>query len=375
MECYKKISLILCGMLIMLQQGCVTNTLDDCPDSVRYAISFNYTLHTETSNRPLNGGYDRFYDDVDKMFVYVFDATTSKCVFVDTVKLSAPFKEDYTYPIPLNVGEYDIIAWGRGRTPGDAVKVSTAIVPSIIPGTTTIDEARLKIDENICNGQLERIFYSEMKDVKIPAFVSRVDTMPLMNITNQIRVIISDARTTKMQDDLDISIVSNDGAYSFNSRSAARDDSYGTGGYFRSGNNAPDLDGRVVGSVTYLPYKTYRTDSILIADPIISEPYTGSGNNPMFIVDLSKLRLVQDNADTYLLINFEGNPHRINLIDILQKDIIDRGGSAPRVQYQLDRQHRWQIVFRITDTFATAWIGVSEWHKVPQEGGTGNGWW
>ena len=169
MECYKKIGLLLCITILMLQ-GCVTNNLDDCPDAVRYALSFKYTLHTETSNRLIDGEYDRFYDDVDKLFIYVFDVTTKKCVYADTATILAPFTENYIYPIPLNTGKYDIITWGWGRNPGDnSLKMSTAIVPRIIPGSTNIDEARLQIEEKTCNGQLERIFYSETRNVeKLP---------------------------------------------------------------------------------------------------------------------------------------------------------------------------------------------------------------
>ena len=371
MECFKKIGLLLCISMLMLQ-GCVTNTLDDCPEAIRYALAFKYTLHTDRSNRPSG---DRFCDDVDKMFVYVFDATTSKCVFVDTLKLRGPFGEDYTYPISLNIGKYDIIAWGWGRNPGDdSLKVSTAIIPLVIPGTTTIDNARLQIEKNTINGQLEKIFYSEMRDVNIPAFISRVDTMPLMNISNLIRVVIKDAKTAKMQDEMDVSITSNDGVYFFDSRSPSRDDSYGTSGYFRSGNNAPDIDGRYE-NVTYLPYKKYRTDSILKADPIHIDGYSGSGRDSVLVLDMSLLRLVQDNQNTELVVDYNGDITKFDIIEILQT-AINRANLLPRgAQYHMDRYHRWQISISKTGTNVTVTVSVLDWHLVLVDRPIGDGFW
>ena len=358
MESYKKIGLLLCVAILALQ-SCVTNNLDDCPEAVRYAIAFEYTLHTETSDRYRNGEYDRFYDDVDKLFIYVFDVATKTCVYADTATLLAPFREDFTYSLPLETGKYDIITWGWGRNPGESsLKISTAIVPTIIPGRTTIDEARLQIEENVCKGKLERIFYSEKRNVDISAFVSRIDTLPLMNISNQIRVVISDANTASVQDEIDIYIAANDGAYFFNSVSRSTD-SYDASGFFKSGNNAPDLDGSK-GGVKYMPYKIYRTDSILIADPIyLREQYNGTGRDSMLIVEMSSLRLLQNNRNVELVIDWNGRTvGRYSLLDLLQ------AGISSRVQYNLDRYHRWQVSLEVRRTYATVHVHVMDWHYI-----------
>jgi len=356
MVSYKKIGLLLCSVLLILQ-SCVTNNLDDCPEAIRYALAFEYTLHTETSNRIVEDGFDRFYDDVDKLFVYVFDATTKRCVYADTASLLAPFENNFTYPLPLNVGKYEIIVWGWGRNPGDnALKISTAIIPAITIGTS-IDDARLQLEESICKGKLERIFYSEHRNVEIPAFVSRVDTLPLMNISNRIRIIIPDIKTAKLQDEVDISITANDGAYNFNSVSRSTD-SYDALGYFRSGTNAPDLNvGR--GNVTYLPYVTYRTDSILRADPIyLAESYNGTGRDSMLIVEISSLRLIQDNSNMEVVIKWNQRVIKFTLLELLQS------GITSRVQYNLDRYHEWQLSFEISNTYVTAHIYTMDWHIV-----------
>ena len=340
-----------------MMQSCVTNNLDDCPDSVRYAIAFEYTLHTETSNRMTKGLYDRFYDDVDKMYIYVFDAATGICVLADTALL-APFKNDFTYPLPLSTGRYDIITWGWGRNPGDhSLRMSTAVVPTVVPGTTSINDARLQLEAATISGKLERIFYSERRDLEITAFMSRIDTLPLMNISNMIRVVIPDARTAKMQDEISISITGDDGAYRFNSTSAAKAGSYDGVGYFRSGFNSPDIDA-VRGNVVYLPFRTYRTDSILLADPIYrGAPYQGTGRDSMLIVEMSSLRLVQDNPNMVLVVNWDGDLFKFSLIDLL------RTATSSSVQYDLDRYHRWEISYEVSSTYATASVSVIDWHR------------
>jgi len=356
MECYKKIGLLLCGTMMMLQ-SCVTNNLDDCPDSIRYAIAFEYTLHT--------GENDRFYDDVDKMYVYVFDAVTRVCVYADTATLLAPFVSDFVYPLPLDAGNYDIIAWGWGRNPGDrALKMSTAVIPTVVVGLTSIDDARLQLEEATCSGQLERIFYSEHRNVEVSAFVSRVDTLPLMNITNQIRIVLPDVKTAGMQDKMTISIVGNDGAYYFNSVSRSPDNGEG---YFKSGNNAPDIDGGR-GAVTYLPYVIYRTDSILLADPIyMTDPYTGTGLDSMMIVEISSLRLVQNNANMKVILNYNDGEviKELPLLELLQT------GMSGRIQTNLDTYSRWQLEHYMFNTHLTVHIYAMDWHVIYRETGMG----
>jgi hypothetical protein len=335
MEFFKKTSLYLCVLFLTVSQGCVKNDLEDCPDAIRYALAFKYTLHTDE-------GKDRFYKDVDKMFVYVFDVATGLCVYADTVTLIAPFKEDYTYPLSLNVGKYNIITWGWGRNDGDnMLKISTAVVPAIIPGETSIDEARLLLEEKICDGRLEKTFYGEIRDVNVPAFISRVDTISLMNLTNQIRIIIEDAVTAKLQDDISISIVGDNGAY-----------------YFNSSDNAPDRD-PVKGRVTYLPYKIYRTDSILVADPIYVESvYPGTGLDSMLIVEISTLRLIQNNDNMQLVIKNGNNyERRFLLLNILQ-------GLTPPIQYNLDKYYRWQLSYNILNTYSSIEVWVMNWHFI-----------
>jgi hypothetical protein len=346
MDCYKKIGLLLCGMMLLMQ-GCVTNDLDDCPDAIRYALSFDYTVHADV--------YDRFYEDVDKMVVYAFDAATGLCVYADTATLLAPFEKDFTYSLPLNVGKYDIITWGWGRNTGDlTLKRSSTIIPNIIPGKTNIQDARFLLEEKLSDGRLEKNFYGELHDVEIPAFMSRVDTLRLVNLVNKIRVVLPDVNTAELQDKVEIYIKGDNGAYLFGGTPIVNPDKGVT--YY-----APNID-PARGSVTTLPYTIYRTDSILIADPIYrTEPYTGKGvgKDSLMVAEFSILRLVQNNENMKLVIK-KNNNHSVELplLDILQS------GFAANVQYNLDKYDRWQLFFSAAESYVTVHIYVMDWHYI-----------
>jgi hypothetical protein len=334
MDCYKKTGLLLCINFVLMMQGCVGSGLDECPDAIRYSLAFKYTLHTDD--------YDRFNDDVDKMFVYVFDVATDVCVYMDTTTMLAPFDEDYTCSLPLNVGTYNIITWGWGRNVGDlSLKRNTAVIPEIVPGETDINDARLLLEERISDGRLEKTFYGELRNVEVPAFISRVDTVSLLNLTNQIRIVISDAKTAAEQDDLSLSIAGDNGAYFFNSTA-----------------NAPSIDA-AKGAVTYTPYVVYRTDSILKADPIyMLEPYTGSGTDSMLIVEISTLRLVQNDTNMELILRMGSREVKFSLVELL------KAGISSNIQYNLDKYYRWQILYNYKNTSATVSVDVMDWHVV-----------
>jgi hypothetical protein len=342
MNRYKKTGFLLCMIYGLIMQGCVRNDLEDCPEAVSYSLAFRYMLHTDD--------YDRFYNDVDKLFVYVFDSETETCVYADTVTMLAPFGNDYTYPLPVNVGNYNIITWGWGRNSGDlTLKRNSAVIPTVIPGQTTINEARFLLEEKLIDGRLEKTFYGERRNVEVSAFISRTDTVPLMNIMNQIRLVMPEANTAAKQNKITVSITGNNGAYRF-----------------KSGNNAPNIDASK-GFVTYVPYAIYRTDSILKVDPInLSKPYTGSGRDSMLIVEISTLRLVVG-SDLNLVLLFDmDNQVEIPLIDLIVEKL-QTGFSSNEIQYNMDKYYRWQITYDYTNTSTSASVDILDWSSIEHD--------
>jgi hypothetical protein len=169
--------LLLLPVLSLFIQGCVHGDLADCPPMVNYAVAFQYTNHT--------GQTDRFYDDVKKINLYVFDE--QNLVYTTTTELS-PYEANFNIPLDLPMGHYHIIAWGNvledqpfSVTPDEFVK-----------GETTLEEARLVLQReanNLSQLELEKLFYGEI-DAEIPLYINRIDTIPLVNNTNDVRVVL-----------------------------------------------------------------------------------------------------------------------------------------------------------------------------------------
>jgi hypothetical protein len=179
----KKKGMVRCKLLWLLPvlcislQGCIHGGLDDCPPMVNYAVAFKYTNHTGTK--------DRFYDDVKKINLYVFDE--HNLVYITTTELS-PYKKNFNIPLNLPMGNYHIIAWGNVLD-----DQPFAVTPDgFVKGETTLAEARLILQRD-ANGlserELEKLFYGEI-EAEIPLYINRVDTIPLMNDTNHVRVVL-----------------------------------------------------------------------------------------------------------------------------------------------------------------------------------------
>ncbi|MDR2148761.1 MAG: FimB/Mfa2 family fimbrial subunit [Tannerella sp.] len=378
MECVKKIGLLLCASALFAMQGCVRNSLEDCPPEIRYGLSFDYLLHTVDVNG--NNIYseladDRFYEDVDKMYLYVFDNTTGMCVFADTT-LTGPFPDGYVYQgWQPGSGTYDIIVWGWGRNTGNlTLNRSTGTIPAaIIPGQTHISVARFILNElnNSVNdnvyGKIEKTFYGEIQNKYISPFFSDVDTVELINISKLVRVIIPDAEEAGIPDwenSIKITIEGDNGSYLFTPgvSSPLRD---------------PDPDQN---HVIDNPYQTLYTDSVLRADPIPRFPRNYRGITDIdsgLVVDISTLRLIASDPNMKLVITWPGldKPLVIPLMKLLE-DALAIGlfddFSADNLQRLFDRIDQWEIMFNITDTYVSASIGIQcgcsilDWHVVVQ---------
>ena len=357
MEYVKKIGLLLCAFMFMTMQSCVRNDLDECPPLVRYAVSFEYLLHT--------AGGDLFPEDVEKMYLYVFDHATGVCVYADTT-ITGPFSNNFIYNLPLNTGTYDIIVWGWGRETGDLnLDRSTGVIPAIIVGQTKIDQAKFildeldkNIDDNV-HGKIEKTFYGEIADKYIPPFISEVDTVDLINISNMLRVIIPDADNLPNWQSMKVTIEGDDGSYKF-----------------IPGVNSPLID-PVTGHVFYNPYQTFFDDSILRVDRI----YTGRlnpdyGNDAGIVADISTLRLVDNDQNMLVVVAWDSDNDpstpdeklTFPLIDLL-KEAVERGTFDFDGNYQklFDQIDRWEIIIEVTKTNITIAIAMEDWHIVIQD--------
>ena len=212
---------VLC-LIAFAQSSCIHGDLDDCPPMVQYAVAFEYTHHMYSG--------DRFYDDVKKINLYVFD--DDNLVYTTTTELS-PFESNFTVPLDLPMGKYNIITWGNVLD-NSPVSITPA---NFQKGVTTLQEARLTLQRDINNNsshELEKIFFGDTI-VEIPLYVSRVDTVPLINDTHNIRVVLHWDHTDAVPlsygqyidyHEIDVTLHGHNAVYFFNDMPAPNDVNY-----------------------------------------------------------------------------------------------------------------------------------------------------
>ena len=346
--------LMICSLF--LAQSCIHGDLDDCPPMVSYSVAFEYTNHTGTK--------DRFYDDVKKIDLYVFDENG----LVYTIETAiSPFDMNFTIPLEnIPMGNYDIIAWGNIMEKGDFD------FPKKIDKGMSFDETRLYLQReanNLSDEALDKLFFGILRDVEIPLYVSRTDTMPLINNTNNVRVVLHWDQTGEAEDVN--GIIDYDSVKVALSASNAE---YGFNNNFTSANN-----------VIYRQWAYYSSDSILNADknewltmyyyPDGIEKITAST-----VYDFSILRMALG-SPIYLTVerggfNLPGNTDLLSgqTIDIMQTFITyfdDQGVSALQRQNMFDKNEYYRIDIYLTynralQTYVTGSIQVEPWKKVDQ---------
>ena len=204
----------LCCFVIFMQ-SCVHGDLDDCPPMVNYAVAFRYTHNA--------WDYDRINDDVKKINLYVFD--NNNLVYTTAIKRS-PDETNFTIPLDnLPMGNYHILAWGNYLE--DQTVAPFVITPSeFVKSQTTLSQARLTLQReagNLSHQDMEKLLFGDM-DVEIPLYVSRTDTVPLINDTKKIRVVIhwdhsGELRATQTvidYDDVKLHLDASNAVYNFN---------------------------------------------------------------------------------------------------------------------------------------------------------------
>lgn len=361
-----KYAFLLPILCLFFLQGCVHGDLEDCPPMVRYAVAFKYTDHTE------NG--DRFYDDVKKINLYVFDE--NNLVYTTTTELS-PYDDNFNIPLDLPMGNYTIVAWGNVLD-----NEPFLITPnSFVAGETTLNEARLTL-QNTANGlnntQLEKLFFGEIK-AEIPLYYSRIDTLSLINDTKRIRVAIHwDFSKVNLEDRVDMEFVK----------------------VHLDGVNAKyKFDNNIVStSVTYEPYAVLTSDSVDKNKEwknIYFYSTEFDKNQKSVYYDFTVLRLLKDVPSSLkdiplsLFVNYEipMSDGSFLVYNILPELGINIAGRSEGFQYLFASEgipsNEWQNIFNKYDyyridlyvvqsdkyknTFITGGIQINDWIKNPVE--------
>ncbi len=350
---------MLCSLLFM--QSCVHGDLDDCPPMVQYAVAFEYTNHTYT-------GKDRFYDDVKKINLYVFDE--NNLVYTTTTKIS-PYETNFNIPLDLPMGKYHIIAWGNALDNGNF----TVTPDDFVIGQTSLDDARLTLNRianqfstTASTEELEKLFYGELPNVEIPLYISRIDTMPLINNTNKVRVVLHWDHSGELKatdekinyDEVRVRLSGSNAVYGFNN----------------------SLIG--TNNVDYMPWAYYTTDSILKVDKnkwLTMYYYSNSVAEVTnsCVYDFSILRMITGSpisltlerkkpavSDPYNLLS-----DQINIIQTFTVYFNDQGVSAAQMQNIFDKNEYYRIDIYLTydllmNTYVSGTLNLKPWTLVEQ---------
>jgi len=369
-------------------QSCLHGDLEDCPPMVNYAVAFKYIEHLERR--------DRFYDDVKKINFFVFDKD-SLVYKVDTVV--GRFESPYTLPLNLPMGKYTLVTWGNVLE-SQPFNFTT----SFVKGVTTLEEARLALNKTagtFCDKSLEKLFFGE-RQIEIPLYVNRIDTVPLVNDTKNIRVVVHWDHSDYFQsseelipyEEVEVQLSGTNAYYNFHNDSLLRNDSRA--------------------KVIYQPYKKYIkpveadsalrlgksfTDNLpslkLYDEQSYEEQIVRKSVRPLrtTVYDFSVLRLYKDVPLTLTIQINELNRGSASLHKLIEDHNIINGTDGCQIQFadSLDRRNvpfgiNWRKTFdendyyqvdvyiyqdRPTGTFVTGQFKIYNWWLIHYEGSGG----
>lgn len=116
-------------------------TFTSCSTIFDYEGDCSFTYHVKFKYDKNMLYADAFAGNVTYVSLFAFDAETGLLVFTDTESGEALKAEDYTMPLDLQPGTYDLLAWC-----GSAVADNKVIVPEVEIGKTTLADVDCMID-------------------------------------------------------------------------------------------------------------------------------------------------------------------------------------------------------------------------------------
>ena len=154
----------------------------DC--SFTYHVKFKYDKNMLYA--------DAFSGNVSYVSLYAFDAETGLLVYTATQSGDALKAEDYTMPLEVTPGTYDLLAWC-----GSAVADNKVIVPEVEIGKTTIEEVDCVIDRIMGSGHtsclvddMGQLYHGKTRVTLTDDEGKHIEVLSLTKNTNNIQVIL-----------------------------------------------------------------------------------------------------------------------------------------------------------------------------------------
>ena len=350
----------LCCFLIFLQ-SCVHGSLEECPPMVNYAVAFKYT-HNAWNN-------DRFRDDAKKVDLYVFDKDELFYTKKTGLRTKDPFEPNFTIPLDLPMGTYHILAWCNVLD----VQPFNIFPLEFNKGVTTINQARLSLQReagNLSHQDMDKLLFGDSLHVEIPLYVNRVDTIPLINDTKHIRIVIHWDHTGELRatqqvvnyNDVEVRLAASNAEYNFSNN-------------FTGVNN-----------VVYTPYQ-YAYDTLYLAQNerefeqriyCYDKPVNYTITNAC-VYDFAILRMMENNPITITIGRNKKVPSAS--VVLFKEDIVapvvnyfhvTRGITLPNAtQSEFDKYDNYRIDFyftydEIAGEYVTGNFKIDNWHWVNQ---------
>lgn len=159
---------------------------EDVDCSVEFRVKFKYDMNMKFA--------DAFANEVKSVVLYAFDKD-GKFVYQRAEEGDILSEDGYDMPVEVQPGDYDLVAWAKGK--GD----ETFSIPILAQGESTIEELNCKMDRiysraadgsaevrsdlrPLFHGQVQRQSFSSR------AATTQVATIQLTKNTNSVRVVL-----------------------------------------------------------------------------------------------------------------------------------------------------------------------------------------
>lgn len=298
---------LLAAWIILLPAltSCIYDYIDECPQA--YSVCFRYNYNMEFT--------DRFADEVENLSVYVFDAD-GKYLRTFSDRGDALSKPGYCLPLPLDPGQYRLVAWAGlegGCFEPSAMQASGAAAEDLVVALRCNGDGEVPYEN-----PLVPLWQAMAETVTVPQpGTEHTDTLGLIKDTNTIRVILQQR---------DGGTVMHAADYAFSIECP-------------HGNGRLAYDNTLLGgrSLTYRPY--------LQTEGTGDEASDGTAAISNVIAELSVSRLTEDDAMRLHIVKASDGTPLVDLSLIRYILMTDReeDGRIRSDQEYLDRQDEYVI--------------------------------
>jgi hypothetical protein len=341
MNISKHIKRISSALIVALIAGF---TFTSCSTIFDYEGDCSFTYHVKFKYDKNMLYADAFSGNVSYVSLYAFDAETGLLVYTATQSGDALKAEDYTMPLEVTPGTYDLLAWC-----GSAVANNKVIVPEVEIGKTTIEEVDCVIDRQVTSehtscvlDNMGSLYHGKERVTLTDDEGKHISVVNLTKNTNKVNIILQHLSGI----DVDPSLFT-----------------------FRVEDNNGHMDyanNIISDSITYHPWSV--RSGLAGVDANIRDTLTRATitSVSVAVAEFTVGRLMTDNEPMLSIYNVEENKRilSIPLVDyaLLVKSA-DTEGRTMSDQDYLDRQDAYSMTFFLDEhgDWASARIIINSW--------------